>query len=292
MTVNRVLFVYIMIFVVGATIAYFRTRRKRARMFYRRRLEQALSDGVLTAEEYAELDDLREEHDLSQAETRMVALSIYRRALRDALADHHLSAEEDAALQRLQAQLGLRSVDLRADATQLSRVRMLSNIANGKLPTVDSPIALGGDEIAHWVVQGTLAEKLALPTPDAAPRGTTFDVLGNAAFDAAAERDPLRPSAEIMPLDLGIMLITNRRVLFQGAKRTLSIPHARLRAVTLFSDGVRLDESASADGVRGAGVTRRFFLVQDAELTAAMALQAARGRNRELEPATRPTRSA
>lgn len=260
-----------------------RRRRRRHRRRYQQVLQAALADGVLSDEERAELDTLRREKDLTPAEVRMAALAIYRGALRDAAADARLTPEEDEALHRLQRELGLTEADIAADFTQISRLRMLARIAEGHLPTVRSPVALVPDERCHWVVQCTLADRLSLPTPRGEPRAIAYPILDPAPFAAAGTRDPLRPADDILPSDIGMLVVTSRRTVFQGAKRTLSVPHARVDTVALYADGVRIDE--------GRPSSRRYFLVDDAELTAAILLQAARRRRIEIRPAA-PGRSA
>jgi hypothetical protein len=259
-------------------------RRRRMRQEYQRLLQQALSDGVLHPEELAELDAVRERGALTPQEVRMAALAIYRGALRDAAADSRLTAEEDASLRRLQEQLGLSERDLGADFNRLSRLRLLARIAEGNLPDVDAPVQLVPDERCHWVVQCTLADRI--PVSQSVRRelaGTTFAVLGAEPFAAAGPRDELRPADDVLPSDLGVLVITSRRTIFQGAKRTLSIPHARTEHVTLYGDGLRVDEIAES--------ARRYFLVVDPELACAVLLQAARLRRAEIRPA-RPHRTA
>lgn len=265
---------------VGAAVAVLVQRRRRARTLYRRKLELALADGMLTPEEISELDTLRREKDLTQTEVRMVARAIYRGALRTALEDHRLTDAEDQSLRKLQMQLGLSETDLGEDAGSLARMRLLGRVAKGELPTVDAPITLVPNERAHWVVQASLAERLELPRRALTPiRAVTMPVTGNGDFNAAGERDSLRANEQILPLDLGMLVITSRRTVFQGAKRTVSVPHARLDTIALYKDGLRLDEIS--------GASRGFLLVDDAELTAAILLQAGRKRREEIKPTRR-----
>ena len=268
-------------------------RRRAGRRLYAERLDQALADGILTQEEMDELNALRAQHEITHAQARMAALAVYRRTLQEAVADHELTPEEDATLQRLQEQLGMSPVDIRADLTQLSRLRLLAGVAAGDLPVVPaSGVSLVAGEESHWVIRATHAERLALPTPNRAPvRASTFEVDGTDTFSVRGERDALKLQDDILPRDLGVLVITNRRIIFQGARRTLSLPHARLERVVLYRDGVRLDEAQVAGAASDAPV-RRFFLVDDAELTAAFALHAARLRREQIRPVTRPHRSA
>ena len=261
-----------------------RKRRNRARVEYQRLLQGALNDGVLSPEELVQLEAVRQEGALSPEEVRMAALAIYRGALRDAAADARLTPEEDATLRRLQEQLGLSERDLRADFTPLSRLRMLARVAAGNMPEVQSPVQLVPDERCHWVVQCTVADRISIP--NAARRelnGPTFSVVTTDPFAAVGERDALRPADDILPSDIGALIITSRRTIFQGAKRTVSVPHARAETLTLFSDGIRVEEIGQS--------ARRYFLVEDPELTCAVLLQAARRRRTEIRPA-RPHRSA
>lgn len=252
--------------------------RRRARAEYQRLLRQALDDGVLTADELAELEAVREKGELSPDEVRMAALAIYRGALRDAAADARLTADEDATLNRLLEQLELSERDLGTDFAQLSRLRMLARIAEGNMPEVSSPVRLVPDERCHWVVQCTLAERIALPDATRSPlAGAAFPVLSAEPFAVTAEREALRPAADILPSDVGVLIVTSRRTIFQGARRTVSIPHARAEHVKLYADGVRLEEIAQT--------ARRYFLMEDPELACAIVLQAARLRRTEIRPA-------
>jgi hypothetical protein len=258
--------------------AFVLRRRRRARAEYQRLLQQALDDGVLTPEELAELEAVRQGGALTPGEVRMAALAIYRGALRDAAQDSRLTEEEDVTLRRLQEQLGLSEHDLGADFNRLTRLRLLARIAEGTLPDVTSPVQLVPEERCHWVVQCTLADRI--PVPQGARRelaGLQFAVLSAEPFAAAGPRDDLRPADDVLPNDLGVLIITSRRTIFQGAKRTISVPHARTDQVKLYADGLRIEEIAQS--------ARRYFLVDDPELACAILLQAARRRRAEIRPA-------
>lgn len=274
--------ILILLAVILATLFGFRAfalrRRRRARSEYQRLLQQALDDGVLTPEELAELEAVREGGALTPEEVRMAALAIYRSALRDAAVDSRLTEEEDATLRRLQEQLGLSEHDLGADFNRLSRLRLLARIAEGNLPEVPSPVQLVPEEHCHWVVQCTLADRIPIPAATRRDlKGLQFTVLSAEPFAAAGPRDELRPADDVLPNDLGVLIITSRRTIFQGAKRTISVPHARTDHVKLYADGLRIEEIAQS--------ARRYFLVDDPELACAILLQAARRRRAEIRPA-------
>jgi hypothetical protein len=258
--------------------AFVRYRRVRNRRLYQQSLERALADGILTDEETRELASVRAEHELSEAEVRMVALSLYRRALRDAVADSRITEEEDEVLQRLRTQLGLSDRDLRGDVAQLQRVRLLSEVERDHLPHVDSPIPLASGEECHWVIQARLADRLSTPGRKSELRQLNFQVASATVFSANGDRSELRTSDEMLPIDMGVFVVTDRRTLFRGARRTVNVPHLKLHSVDLFKDGVAIEESEPA--------RRSFFLVDDPELTAAVLLRAARDRTSQLKNLT------
>jgi hypothetical protein len=266
----------------GASIM--RYKRVQSRRMYKRSLEQALADGILTDEETRQLASVRAEAELSEAEVRMVALSLYRRALRDAEADSRITAEEDEQLQRLRTQLGLSNRDLRGDVAQLQRIGLLAEIEREHLPHIDAPVQLASGEKAYWVVQARLADRLAVPGRKSELHHVTFDVDSPTPFSAVGNRSDLRTSDEILPIDMGVLVVTDRRTMFRGARRTVAIPHMKLRGIELYQDGVAVEETDPA--------RRSFVIVDDPELTAAVLLCAARMRRRDVSGLTTTTRTA
>jgi hypothetical protein len=186
------------------------------------------------------------------------------------------------SLDRLREQLGLTEQDLGSDFGRLSRLRMLARVAEGNMPDVHSPVQLVPDERCHWVVQCTLADRIPVPTRREIA-GLQFQVLGNEPFAAAGNRGDLRPAEDVLPSDIGALIVTSRRTIFQGARRTISVPHARTESIKLHGDGFRIEEIGQSG--------KRYFLVDDPELACAIVLQAARRRRAEIRPA-RPSRSA
>ena len=259
-----------------------RRRKMSGRKLYQQHLERALEDGILTDEEARELETVREQRDLSPEEVRMVAVSLYRRALKDAVADSRITQEEDATLKRMREQLGLSDADLAADVAQLQRIRILAMVERGELPRIEAPVQMAEGEVCHWVVQATLADQLTVPGRKADLHAATFNLDSTEPFSVTSDRSELRPSSVILPVDMGLAVVTNRRTVFQGARRTVNVPHMKLQTLDLFRDGLALDETDPAH--------TSFLLVADPELTAAVLLCAARKRKNELRNLT--TRSA
>jgi len=230
------------------------------------------------------MERFRRDREVTDAEARAIARTVYRVALRNAAEDARLSAHEDRNMTRLQHALGLTDDDLGEDRETLGRLRLLARVEAGQLPTMDAPMPLVPHETCHWVSPASLADRLDLPGRRRSEiRGFALPVANRTPVPVAAALDAIRPSEDILPVDLGTLMITSRRTVFLGAKRTVSVPHARLDTVLLHADGLRLDEPGAN--------TRAVLLVDDAELTAAILMAAARRRREEIRP-TRRNRSA
>jgi hypothetical protein len=227
-----------------------------------------VADGELSADEVEQLETIQRKGELSPEDVRSAGLALYHEAIDAAAADARLTAEEDAALRRLQQQLELSDTDLGDAQAQIVRLRLLARIEQGNLSEMRSPIPLEPGELCYWVVQCTQAERLALHARPQEIAGSTFAVTDTAPFAITGDLAALRPAEDILPRDPGVLLVTSDRLVFHGARRTMSIAHGRTTSVTVFLDGIRIDAVDPAE--------RRYFLLDDPQLAAAVLLRAAR----------------
>jgi hypothetical protein len=260
----------------AGTIVFRWTRRRRAAGLrqYRERLEAALADGDLSPEESAALAKLRSERSIDDEEARHIALAIYRQALASAVRDERMSEVEEATLRRLRDQLGISEVELREDRERIRRLRCLARLEAGRLPELASPAPLEEDEVCHWVARAAMARLTGYPGAGGEPAGVETPVDDAGPLRTAGERGALGASARILPSDSGFLIVTSRRTFFRGVRGSLTYPHLRLRSVTLYADGVRIDPANDRD--------RRYFLLEDPLLLAAAVLTAARRRHEEV----------
>ena len=253
----------------GATLVIvIRSRRNAARRGYAEQLEAALADGILTPGEVEQLAAIRAQRDLSEDETRMAAIALYRRALRDAAADARFTDDEQKRLSQLQEQLGLSAADLSADREQLHRLWLLSRVERGSLPELTSPLALSLEERCHWVVRSSFCQRTGLPSSQRREASSiTFRIDDDTPFEVGPERDDIGADPRYLPVDVGTIVLSSRRLIFRGAKRRVQFPYVLLQSVSLFGDAIRV---VGSDGASA------YLLVEDAELTAAILLRAAR----------------
>ena len=143
---------------------------------YREKVKEAVSDGKLSARDAAELQALRKDLDVAEVnddKTRM-RRDLYNEAVGAVKKGGKLTQAEAAELAKIQKFLALRDDQVEKTKWDLARLRTLTEIRQGKLPSVPPANAvmrglqLEPGETAHYTVQ---AELLDLEGSEGAARG-------------------------------------------------------------------------------------------------------------------------
>lgn len=146
----------------------------------------AVEDGKLTKQEIDALETKREELGLPLDVLNAIRVQAYVNAFKTATTDTDVTDDEWDELEHIQDYLGLKDADIEKTKKQLYRLRVLSEIRKGNMPLVHTPrMILRPGEIAYW------SEHMSLKSTDLSDSGTLF--------------------------------ITNKRLVFKGAKQSLSI---------------------------------------------------------------------
>lgn len=211
---------------------------------FKRRLIHAMADGVLSPEEIQNLDALREQLGLSDAEVRSLRVEAYHVALHAITADGAVTPEEDAELVRIQNYLGISRQDMDKTKVNLARLRLIAEIRAGNLPTaaVSGLVTQKGEQV-HWVEAGSLLEERVVRRRyEGGSSGASFRIAKGASFRVGATRGTLVSDKAVVPVSTGDFIITNRRVIFRGDAKSFACKIEKLLDVSLFSDGIRITD--------------------------------------------------
>jgi hypothetical protein len=229
-------------------------------------LVRAAADQRITDEEKTRLDTLVERLKLPDRvvrETYKEELgTIYNRVLKQVLEDRRLSPEEEGQLQALAKDLGVRNVQYEtATAVLLDRFRLLWRIEQGELPKLAVPIRLQRDEHCHTSVEASCHEfrTVTRVIGYTGPTGRIRIAKGFYWRFGAVALAPVRKD-ELTQLDTGTLYITSLRLLFDGTKKTVSLPYAGVLNVKFFQDGFQVEQQRGKD--------RYFQFAGDMELIA------------------------
>lgn len=181
-----------------------------------------LADKNVTADERARLQQIIPAVGLSQATARQILVQQSMKATRElvstAVADERLDHEEDTQIQAIMKAFDIPFELDRETTTLLDRCRRYWNLDSGPLEAVPAPLALEKDELCVISSDAELKE-LKLVTTDR-KLGIKGEVL--------------------TPVDAGKLYLTNRRLVFVGGRKSLTIKLEAIAKGTLYTDGISI----------------------------------------------------
>ncbi|UPA22010.1 hypothetical protein K8942_02995 [Candidatus Peribacteria bacterium] len=153
---------------------------------FRQAVLEAVKDGKLTKEEIDTLEKTREELGLPLEVLDAIRVQAYVTAFETATTDTDVTDDEWDELEQIQDYLGLKDADIAKTKKQLYRMRVLSEMRKGNMPIIDIPrMLLRPQERVYW------SEAMNLQADDWK--------------------------------DSGNLIITNKRLVFKGGKKSISI---------------------------------------------------------------------
>ena len=202
-------------------------------------------DGKLTPQTAAKLKAFADENEAALADdkTRM-RKDIYNKAVGMAKARGKLSEGEAAELAKVQKFLALRDDQVEKTKFDLARLRTVTEIRQGRLPTVaTSNVALRGvpldpNEIAHYAVQVDIQDR-ASPSgmPGVPVKWATPYVINSA-------RAHTLPTEGAKDLGEGYLIFTNKRLVLRPSQGKLAaVAYSPEANFFLYSDGLRIERT-------------------------------------------------
>ncbi|MSQ72601.1 MAG: hypothetical protein EXR27_15125 [Betaproteobacteria bacterium] len=215
----------------------------RKKAAFREELKQSVSDGKLTAQKVAHLEELRKNLDVSGAadDKTTYRREVFNTAVEAVKAGGQLSSAEESELARIQKYLALRNDQVEKTQIDLARLRIINAIQKGNLPVVSPEntalrgLVLEPEEVPHYCVTAVLSETVKF----SGPPGTRFE-SGSVWRAGMAGAFGLPPEDGKLVIGEGQLFVTSRRFLFRGGGRTQTFPFKQPDAIYLYRDGLRL----------------------------------------------------
>jgi len=234
---------------------------------YERAVQRAIADGVVTAEERSALERLGDALRLSPA----IRDHIYRRpveellhsALVERVADRRLSPDEFRTFAALASNLGVNPTLDEATERTMHRYALFWRIEHGDVPRIDAPIQLQRGEVCHFQAPAQwLEHRKQTSTIGYYSQGVSIRVVRGVYYRVGASR-PHRVTTEgLVPIEQGMLYITNKRVILDGQTRNFALRLSSLIAFQSYSDGVVLEKAS--------GKNPHLIVNGDAELAAVL----------------------
>jgi len=151
-----------------------------------------------------------------------------------------LSEAETAELAKIQKFLALRDDQVDKTKRDLMRLRTVIEIRQGKLPVVPSSnAALRGipfekDEIAHYTVPVEVLDRPSSSGKEGVP------ARWNSTYATNSAKGHSMPSEDAKPLGEGVLILTNQRLIFKGARSSAAVKYSPQANFFLYAEGLRL----------------------------------------------------
>ncbi len=118
----------------------------------------------------------------------------------------------------------------------------LIGLENGRIPinyNGQSPVILKKDEVISIIMENiNLQEPRAVRQTQAAYGGPTIRVAKGVSFRMGGASARSESHEEIRVIDNGKLVLTNRRLIFIGSKRTVNIDLRKIMAIVAYKDGI------------------------------------------------------
>ncbi len=190
---------------------------------YEKTIDEVLTDGRLSTEEREFLNKLERELTLPDEIARRIfsakAKEYIQRYADNVTADQRLSPEEDQELAAIAKSLGIEITYNEQSKAALEKLRLFWLIENGDIPEVGAGINLQADEKCYFACNIDWLEHRR-----ARVRSVSTDILTQ--------------------IDYGRTFLTNKRILFIGAHKTITIPLADILDFVVYKDGIEIRKNS------------------------------------------------
>ena len=200
---------------------------------FERVMAEALAGGTFTDETKAKVENTAKALGMSEAQTksgfRTAAKGALSKAFSAAVADRRYSVSEEAEIEKLAKALGAEIGFDDATSLLVARYRLLSQIDDGNVPTIEVPVLLQRGEVCHFSNVASLQEIKTI-TKRVNYSGPTASIkllmgvrwrLGSIAVQKVT-KDVLTQ------VDSGSLYLTNKRLFFDGLTKNISIPLGKI----------------------------------------------------------------
>jgi hypothetical protein len=213
---------------------------------FRTELFEAVADGKLTDAEIESLGSLKASLGITDDEVRKLRAKAYEAAFKLAKADGAITQAEERELQRIQTALSIPESELTSSKRELARLRLVAEIQIGNLPTVATPtLILQKTELAHWIEPASLIEERVVGRRyEGSSSGVSFRIAKGVTYRVGASRGRLVVDKANVAVSSGDLILTNKRLVFRGDKKSFNYRLDKLLDVQLHSDGMLLTDSA------------------------------------------------
>jgi hypothetical protein len=213
---------------------------------FRDKIKEAVSDGKLDSQDLKTLEEFRKEMDLAGAgdDRTVLRREVYNEAVAAVKRDGEVTATDAHELAKIQKFLALRDDQVERTRWDLARLRTLTEIRHGNLPTVPPGnaalrgVQLEPGETAHYTLSVGLFDQPSTRQADG------LRIEFGQPYEAESAKVHVLPEDGAKPQGDASLIITDKRLVLktEGGK-IAAIRYAPQQQIFLYSDGIRLERT-------------------------------------------------
>lgn len=222
---------------------------KRGTDIYRKKLEEIFADKYVSAEEKAELEQLRIQLKIDEVSAK----KMYREAVKSTMDSYTkpifesevFSPEDEQRMYNTAKNLGLSLTFPPEIQGKLAKYRQNWEILNGNLPVLKTDMHLQSGEVLHHVQQVNWLEERT-ETRRVNYSGYTYNtkVIGNLKWKAGTIT-PHKITQEVWKcIDSGYLFLTSKRIIFNGQHGNKVIPFSKVLHFEPYTNGVQIQKDS------------------------------------------------
>jgi len=211
----------------------------------RRLLKLAVKDKKFDDTEKLEMKTIIEVFNIPEDKAKKIYAEVVKEALEnyiiEATEDGDWSPEEEEILMNFAKEF---NVDLSFDEKtkdMLERLRFAWKVQKGDIPPIDVNIKLQRGEKCYFTAPATLAEwrKEVISQSYSGPR-ISFKIAKGIYLSHGTYKRRREEREVLKEIDYGDVYLTNKRVIFLGSRKFLSLKFSKILDIKIYSDGVTL----------------------------------------------------
>lgn len=221
-------------------------RREASVRQYLAGVSTAFGDRVITPQEWAALHRLQAQLGLTPQDAARAHMQIFQGWYNVAVRDRVVTPQELSWLRHVQRELQLPESAVGDHLSKALRLLQLHQLQSGHLPVVPQPpIALQRGEVCHWVESGSqYIEEQSRRVRVSGSQGMSFRIAKGLTYRVGASQGYSYSVPYNAVVDLGALVVTNKRVAYVGARRSFSIPYGKLLGFQAFENAIQVQRDA------------------------------------------------
>lgn len=230
-------------------------------------LRRIVSDGIVTDAELKSLSDFTSECKITSEGFGRVRDIVFNHVLASFSSDRRFTDSERDSLMHIAQRLGISGAALSQARSQVGYFGLLNSIETMPFENLphnngESGIRLENGELDYFCHSAQLLEERVVRSRVVGKSaGVGFRLMKGVSFRVGQSRGHVQSERDVIPISFGDFVITNKRLIFSGDRKSVNAPLGKILDIDLFADGLRFSLTN-----RQKPVTVQFYSEQSAEL--------------------------